>query len=179
MKHIKFGADLTKVDVAVLIKESALFKSQLAANYIDSQIHDRCIAISLKYNEKNKCPAKLAKEYIESMLVIVKKMPITTLLVCDGNYFKFLTKNSKADVFYGHICPCAIKGYEHLNIILAPNYQAVVYNPAMEDKIDLAVRTLHLHLLGSYQVPGINIIKHEEYPKTRTEIDQFLQKLHQ
>ena len=182
MQHILFGSDPALAEIAILIKTAAFAQSKIKAAYIDSQAAiptDKFIAFDLAYKPNNKCPADFAKEYIVDLLPEIDILGITTLLVCDPNYFKYLTKNSKADAHYGYICPCAIDGYTHIDVILAPNYQAILYNPAIQTKLDTAVNAMVTHKGGSFVLPGTGIIHSAHYPDTITEIQKALKKLHQ
>lgn len=180
MKHIQFTKDLSKLKIAILIKTTALNKIKLERYYINPSNLDlkNFIAFNLEYDKKGKCPAALAKEHIKDILPEINDLDVSTLIVCDVTYFKFLTKNKKAEPFYGYVCPCAIKNFEHINIILCPNYQAVIFNPNLQKKIDQTLETLEQHIAGIYTPPGQNIIHYAGYPYTVVEIQETLKELH-
>lgn len=182
MSSIKFG-DLTKLpSIAVLIKDTAFNQQRIRTNYIDP-LNDiinsnRFMAYELSYGGKKKPTAAHRKEYIESMLPALTKEGVKVLFVADGEYFKTLTGKTKVDSAYGYVCDCVIKDYEYLKVIISPNYKAVVYNPAIQKKIDLAVETLGNHISGTYKELGTNIIKSAEYPEGLEAIKNTLDRLY-
>lgn len=180
MHHIIFKEN-TSYETALLIKYTALKKHELESHYTN-QINikkDSIIAFSLKYNKFNKTTAKIIKEYLDTLLKSLDSLGITTLYVCDAAYFKALTKSRKADPHYGYILDCKIKGYEHMKVILGANYQRLFYNPAIQIKIDLSLKTLVEHKQGIHITLGSSIIHSEAYPDTINEIKKALNQLHQ
>jgi DNA polymerase-1 len=180
MHHILFGSDTSDLQVAILIKTTALNKVKLERHYLSESIlpAKSFIAFDLFYNDKNKCPAKEAKLHLKELLREVDELAITTILVCDAAYFKYVTKEKKADPHYGYVLPCAIGGYAHINVILCPNYQAMMYNPNLQEKVDMALDTLDRHLQGNYEAPGKDIIHTSAYPSKIREIEDALEDLH-
>lgn len=181
MRHILFDSHTYNLEVAILIKDSGFNKVKLNNNYIKPTAvpEEKFVAFNLEYDKPKTVTAKHAKDYLTELLPAINDLNITVLLVCDSNYFKYLTKNQKTDPFFGYVCPCAIDGYEHMNVILAPNFQALIYNPTLQSKMDLSLNALKQHLAGTYHEPGTNVIHYEAYPKTTTEIAGWLNKLHQ
>ena len=182
MRHILFGDNVDSVAVAILIKDSAFSKAKMLNYYIDplKGIDPKYfIGFDLSYQANNKCNAAHKKDYISVLLPEIDKLGIKNLLVADAEYFKTLTNNTKADSLYGYIVPCAIEGYEHMNVILSTNYGAIKHNPAMQSKLDYSMKTLFNHIKGNYADPGTDIIHSAKYPKSIGEIKLALQELHQ
>lgn len=182
MRHILFTPENPGVfPVALLIKNSGLRQKELENHYVNHLQVPKTdvVAFSLAYGEKGKCPASLQKEYLTGLLKALESLGTTTLYVCDSNYFKTLTNQKKAEPYYGYVLPCAIKGYEHINVVLGVNYQGLFYNPDIQQKIDLSLDTLNQHLTGNYQELGADIIHSEYYPSTYQEISNALNALHQ
>ena len=180
MKHILFGSNIENLKVAIAIKASALNKAKLTRYYIDpveSLEAENFVAYDLAYNGK-KAPVSLIRECLSELLPEIDERGINTLLVCDAPYFKTLTKNKKADPFYGYACPCAIEGYEHLQIVLCPSHQILMYNPLMQEKIDRALEALETTVMGNYEDPGQDIIKEAHYPRKLEDIKRTLDALH-
>ncbi|CAL9971688.1 DNA polymerase [Vibrio phage D269] len=163
-------------NVAILIKEQGLVKSAIEDTYI-KPTGLKCMSMSLDYGGKAKPSAATIRNYFESLLPALDKLGMKDLLVCDGEYFKKLCKVQKADPHYGYVLPVAIKGYEHMNAVLCPNHAAVMFNPAMQDKIDLGLQAMVAHKSGNYQDIGTSIIKHEEYPNDLSAIKKQLDTL--
>ncbi len=180
MKHSLFGSDTCKASIAILIKETGFNSQQIEQHYITpGRINPvGFVAFSLWYNDNNKCPAKTAKEYLYELLYEVDKLGIHTLLVADVAYFKFLTKETKAEPHIGYVLMSKFEGYEDkFNIIYIPNYQALVYNPAIQKNINTSLTTLEKHMRGEYTIPGTDIIQSAHYPKTLEEIADKLTEL--
>ena len=183
MQQILFESGSTVATIAILCKASSFHEKRLVANYVKPLMHQnvqKCslMAFSLPYQTKTKCNAQFAKDYLQVLLPKIAETSITTLFVADNIYFKYLTNIKKTMFCYGYIYPCAIEGYEHLQVILAPNYQAIIYNPALQEKLDLAVTTLSDYYHKIYSIPGTDIIKTAEYPKVLMDIEEVLEALH-
>ena len=181
MKHILFGSNIDDVQVAILIKDTALNELKMLRFYTQPcELESRnFIGFSLDYGGSKKVKASVAKDYIQELLPEIDEIGINTLLVCDGDYFKKLTKLPKTEPHHGYVCPCKIDGYEHMNIILCPNYNAIIHNPDISIKITRALETLTNHVKGDYEEPGKDIIHEAHYPDTIAGIKETLDALHQ
>lgn len=178
-----FGENPNALTVAILIKRRSLVKSAMVTNYINPLVkagidRNKCIAFSLTYHN-DKCSVFMAKEYLAELLPELDSLGIATLYCADSTYFKYLTKNTKADVHQGYACDCAIKGYEHFKVILGVNYQAVIFNPAIQSKLDASIQTLIGTMTGNYKEPGSDIIHLGLYPETVEDIRAALINLNQ
>ena len=183
MRHIQFeNAD--SHSIALLVKGSAFNQQELMANYVTPLKHlgvptKDIIAFTLKYNEVGKAPAKFIKEYLDNLLPGLDSLGVKYLLVTDANYFKTLTKQTKADPHFGYVLPCQIKGFEHMQVILGLNYQQLIYNPDLQAKLTMSLDTLAHAVQGTYIALGSTIIHSAEYPETPQSISATLDKLHQ
>jgi DNA polymerase-1 len=180
MKHALFDTDVCSASVAILIKETGFNSQHIRNEYIlPTGLNPRSVvAFSLRYNEAGNCPATHAREYLSELLFELETLGITTILVADSKYFKFLTGQSKVDPHHGYVLDSKLKGYEDkFKVILIPNYQATAYNPAIQEKIDLGLDTLVNHLKGVYVEPGTDIIKSAFYPETVYDITLALREL--
>lgn len=183
MRHIIFK-EANSYSVAVLVKSSSFNKQELQINYINPLVkrgiaEQEMIAFTLKYNSDGKAPATVIKEYLGNLLPALDGLGVKHLYVADANYFKTLAGQGKADPHYGYVLPCKIKGYEHMSVVLGLNHQALIYNPALQAKLDLSLFTLASGVAGNYQAIGSNIIHSAQYPKSWQEIRAALQSLHQ
>ncbi len=192
MKHVIFEQNAqNKYEIAVLVRESALDKAQMERHYVKPLVslgieENTIIGFSLKYTDKGTCPAKFIKEYLASLLKSMDSIGITTLLVSDASYFKVITNSRKTEPFHGYIKPCAIKDFEHINVILSINYKQLFFNPALQEKLDLSLNTLVKHVNGTHIVIGSDIIHYEYYANPNNEftnaalssIEQVLNSLH-
>ena len=184
MRYLLFGAPAPAYKVAVLIKTAAFTAHALQEHYVHP-LHaagipaDTVIGYTLKYDEHNKCTAKQAKEYLATLLPVRVSMGTEVLYVCDSAYFKILTKQTKADPHSGYVLPCAIAGFEHLQVVLGVNYQQLFYNPDLQTKLHAGLAAVSHWLHGTYTPPGTNILHHVSYPDTVADIRHTLQQLHQ
>ena len=170
--------------VALLIKECDLIESKINNYYLDDLENkggvskDDVISFTLTYNKENKCPVSLIKSYLGKLLKSLDRLQVKTLFVCDGNYFKTITNSKKTAPHLGYVLPCAIKGYEHMNVVLGINYQALLYNPVMQGKLDMALETLSNQVAGVHIPLGTSVIHSEFYPQSANEVQAALDNLH-
>ena len=185
MRHHIFEESPTgHYKVAVLIKGTAFNKRELEQNYVEQMnakgvAANEIIAFTLAYNESGKAPAAYIKGYLDNLLPALDGLGVTMLYVADSAYFKTLAGKPKAETHLGYVLPCAIKGYEHMSVVLGVNYQALIYNPELRAKLDLGITALTSSLAGNYQAPGADIIHSASYPSSLSDIAAALQSLHQ
>lgn len=182
MRHILF-AQRQSYETAILIKTNAFLQSEIERFYVDPIVNsgyakDKLIAFDLEYNSSGKAPVGVIKNYLTTLLKALKQLSVKYLYCADANYFKTLTKQTKADQHLGYILPCAIAGYEDMQVILGTNYQALTYNPLQADKLNLSVTTLCSVLKGTHSDIGTDILKWAYYPQTESEIDAAFAKMH-
>lgn len=183
MRHTIFR-EANTYSVAVLVKSSSFNKSELQINYVDPLIkrgiaEQEMIAFTLKYTPDGKAPATLIKEYLSNLLPALDSLGVKHLYVADANYFKTLSGQAKAEPHYGYVMPCKIKGYEHMTVVLGLNHQALIFNPALQAKLDLSLHTLASGVAGNYQAIGSNILHSAQYPESLQSIQEALKALHQ
>lgn len=183
MRHLIFE-EAASYPVALLIKGSSFNKSALVTNYTFPLTErgiaaNQVIGFTLEYNEAGKAPVSFIKAYLDKLLPALGSLGVKMLYVADSAYFKTLTKMTKAEPHHGYVLPCAIKGFEHMSVVLGINHQALIYNPELQKKLDLSLKTLSDALLGSYQPLGANIIHSADYPETLDQIEAALEGLHQ
>ncbi len=185
MRHIIFEeSNNNTYSTAVLIKNTSFNKFELQRNYIDNLnqkglTSNNIIAFTLDYNTSGKAPVKFIKEYLANLLPALDSLKTTTLYVADSAYFKVLVGKTKTEPHAGYILPCSIKGFEHMNVVLGVNYQALIYNPTLQSKLDLSLNTLANHITGTHKVLGNDIIHSAHYPRDLQQIADALESLHQ
>lgn len=179
MLHVMYGQRPESASVAILVKETALDAEKVKQAYITEigANPEGFIAYSLWYNDQNKAPADLAKDYLETVLTSVKSLGIKEILITDSIYFKFLTGQQKpASTFIGYPVKSKLKNFEgEFTVFYAPNYQATKYNPNIKQELELAMTHFKKHLTGSYVEPGKDIINTAQYPRTLNEIKSKLE----
>ena len=183
MRHIIFQ-NASQYPIAVLIKGTAFNQAAIESSYLQPLkgkgiTSDQVIAFSLVYTEANKAPVKLIKEYLDKLLPALDSQGVKYIYVADAQYFKKLVNKPKAEPHIGYALPCAVKGFEHMQVVLGLNYQALVYDPSQQSKLNLTLDTLANAVGGTYQALGTDIIHYSEHPETLDEIRAVLEKLHQ
>jgi DNA polymerase-1 len=183
MRHQIFK-EANTYNIALLSKGTSFNKHELRVNYVDPLIkrgiaEEEMVAFTLDYDSAGKAPAQHIKDYLSNLLPALDSLGVKHLYVADANYFKTLTGQGKADPHYGYVLPCKIKGYEHMSVVLGLNYQQLIYNPSLQQKLDLSLHALASGVSGNYQAIGTNIIHSAKYPETVSEIAEALQSLHQ
>lgn len=169
--------------IALLIKSTSFLSTELINNYL-APLDQRgiapasVIAFTLDYTSAKKVSVSFIKTYLEQLLPQLAKLNVKHVYCADSNYFKVLTGKPKADVHLGYVLPCKVKGYESLQIILGLNYQALIYNPASQPKLDLSLDTLAASVQGQYQAIGTGIIHSATYPESYHEVRDALRSLH-
>ena len=181
MRHILFQAS-DRHSLALLVKSTAFKEQELRTNYVDPLLKEGIalsdmIAFTLDYDENGKASVKYMKAYLAKLLPALDSLGVTTLNVTDGAYFKTLTKEGKAEPHFGYIKDCKIEGFGHMKVVLGLNYQQLIYNPDLQAKLDLSLKTLASHMQGTYQALGANIIHSAQYPETPESIAAALLRL--
>lgn len=178
MYHVIFE-EADKYEVAVLIKKKALDRDAMMKYYVTPSgvSPDKMIGFSLFYDSKDKAKAAEKTEYLNGLLKSLDSLGVTTLLIADSDYFKFMTKK-KVTGSLGYVMPCALKGYEHMSCILSVNHKVLYFNPDRVSEIELANQTMTDHVNGSFEEIGAGIIHSEHYPSELSDIKATLNKLH-
>lgn len=182
--HLFFGKNESgNYPVAVLMKQYTFDQNLIYKNYI-APLEERgikkedCIAFTLSYENAKKVSAQQVREYSGRLLNVLERTGTKFIYCTDGTYFKYLTGQKKSEVHLGYSLPCAVKGYEHMQVVLGVNYQVLIYAPDKKAHLDQGLDALCSKVLGNYVPPGDRIIHSEFYPKTPNEIRNALMELH-
>ena len=183
MQHVIFDKN-DSYKIALLIKTTAFNKAKLEELYTKPlkklKVPSKDIlAFDLIYPNPKKVPVSVQKAYLTDLLPILREQGVTLLCVADTSYFKTLTNKRKAEPHYGYVLPCALKGFTHLKVVLVPNYQSLYYNPDLQARVDMGLKTVADYLQGNYQELGTNIIHSHKYVKTPNQVFEVLQDLKQ
>ena len=184
MRHHIFTGHSDQYPVALLFKHTSFSKKDIESSYLGylnscGIAKEDVIALTLAYNESGKAPASFIKEYLGKLLKSLAHLGTTHLYVTDAAYFKVLAGVPKADPHHGYALSCKIKGYEHMTVVLGVNYQQLIYNPTLHERLKLSLDTLASSVQGTYQDPGSGIIHSAQYPQGYVAIQEALQGLHQ
>lgn len=180
MRHIVFE-DSDSYQVAILIKHSSFNHQDILNNYVKPLNElgipsNDVIAFNLEYNEQGKAPVKLIKDYLTNLLPELNAIGVKYLYVADANYFKVITGQAKADPHHGYVLPCKLIDSD-FKVILGINHSQLIYNPAVQIKLDLSLQTLVDAYLDAYKPLGDDVIHSATYPNEISEIAAFLESL--
>ena len=183
MKHQIFK-EADTYPIAILINSSSFQKIDLINSYVTplgklGVPDNRIIAFTLEQGTGKKPSASIVKEYLVTLLKTLKYLGVRFLYVADATYFKTLTGQTKAEPHLGYLLPCKIKDYEHMQVVLGLNHRQLIFNPDLQPKLDLSLKTLVSGFNGSYTAIGTTIVHSENYPNTVQKVTEALQKLHQ
>lgn len=185
MKYLTWGQPQETYPVAILIKQSALRKSAIESSYINmlesmGVKRERVIVISVAYNESNKAPVKLIKEYLsEELLPTLRDLKTKYVYCADGPYFKELTK-LKMDANFGNIHEMEFDGHQ-LCVTPGVNHQVLLFDESKREKVGYGIKAIVDHASGQYRPVGKDLLKSVEYIR-RDEVEkarEALAKLHQ
>jgi DNA polymerase-1 len=178
MHHLTYTDD-TSQGFPLCFLVPVISKSEILKEYItpfDIPPSD-VLVLGLHYaQDKKKTPAAEMKEYITGEIVpVLEDMEVQYVLVADSDYFKVLTKATKIDVNLGYVMDCVFGPWK---VVYVPNYRSIFYDPdKVRAKISQAMTAVVAHATETYQKPGADIIKFEEYPRSYTDIHNWLEKL--
>jgi DNA polymerase-1 len=183
MQHILFGAEQASYKLALLMKPITFQPQPLRRNYVEPLTHsgvlkqEDIIGFTMEYIN-GKAGVALQKECLANLLPVLDRLKVTYLYVTDGQYFKTLTGEKKAEVHYGYVLPCAIKGFEHMQVVLGVNYQALNFDPKKAGPMAQSMSAVLRHITGDYVAIGDEIIEQEYYPNNLADIKRTLDALH-
>jgi DNA polymerase-1 len=173
--------------VAVLIKGSSFVKGELTRYYVEpllaacngSVAFKDVIAFTLEYNENDKAPTGHIKDYLNKLMLGLNGLGVTHLYVADSAFFKVLAGVPKSEPHQGYALPVKFQAdqFGHMTCVLGLNYRQLIFDPALQPKLDTSIKALSTTIDGTYQAPGQGIIHSAFYPKTLEEISNSLESL--
>jgi DNA polymerase I len=181
MRHATYGANPATASIAILVKETSFNSEEIKTHYIDPLGANPAgfIAISLWYDDNDKCPAALAKDYLQTLLHSLQQLQIKTIIVTDAAYFKFITESKiAASAMIGYHTISKIAGYDSVfDVWYAPNFHAAQYNPKTSSDLAEALKCLKQHLTGNHVQPGTGIVHSARYTYSPLDIEDALSRL--
>ena len=182
MRHLLFEQAST-YNIAILVKAAAFKQQEILSNYVDPLVKlglskSNMIGFTLDYDDTGKAPVKFIKAYLDKLLPALASLGVEYLYVTDTAYFKVLTKQATAERHLGYVLPCVIAGHETMKVVLGINYQALIYNPDLQSKLDMSLDKLASSVGGCTAVLGSGIIHSALYPEGTESIAAALEKLH-
>ena len=150
--------------------EEAIYKY-----YLKHIPQEECAFLPLYLDKKKKkTSAQDMKTFISEQVVsLVNEKKCKYILVCNGEYFKLFTKNTKVEPFLGYVIETDL-GY----VSYVPSYEGALYDPTFETRVEQALVAVKKHAIGAYQEPGKGIIHTAIYPCSNSEISLVLESLY-
>lgn len=152
-------------------------KEELIRKYYLKDIKEEdCLFIPLYFEKgKKKTRVKDMKSFLEEeVFKKVKEEECKYLFVCNGEYFKCITKVGKVDPYLGYVLPI-----DGLNVLYVPSYEGALYHEdTIRHKIGIALNAALAHSEGHYKEPGKSIISTAIFPQSTSEIEIVLDSLH-
>lgn len=177
MYYLTFDKEeYSEYDVCLLTKN--LEKSQLFIYYVKEikELNTKVIAYELDAS-LNKASDR--REFLQELFNTLASLKVKYVLVADAEYFKTLTKNTKAEPFLGLAVPCAgINNSYGIMAFYTPNHTSAIYDPiSITHKIGLSLDGLKKIIQGNYIELGEDIIHSEKYPDNIKDIENSLNSL--
>lgn len=125
---------------------------------------------------KKKTPQGEIKQWIEEdLLGSLVDCGVQYVVVDNAEYFKILTKQPKAEPWFGYIMDSPFGSFK---VVYVPTFRSIFYDPdKRKHQIALGMHAVLNHVQGQYSPPGNSILHHEEYPDTLKGIQEFLNRL--
>lgn len=175
MHYLTFGDNPTNQYKYCLLLPS-LSEPEIRKYYIDEFFKGKeheVIAYDL-FKQHKRTPVKLQREYIDEFKDTVEHLGIEYFIVCDGEYFKTMSGESKVETNLGYI----LDHGDNQFISYVPNFQRVFYDPdKIKPQIHRGLTAVLNHSTGAYTVPGKDIIHKATYASTNKEAFQILDML--
>ena len=183
MQHHVYGTS-DDYPIAILVKKTAFNLTEIERIYIEALNRhgvskEDIIIVALDYDSKGKASQTFIKTQLPNLMSGLASVGTRYVYCADANYFKVLTKSTKAEPHLGYVLKCAVEDYDYLDVILGVNHKSLIHNPANEDKLNLSIDTLVNVTTGNYQGLGHDIIQAAYYPGTLEEIKEGLASLYQ
>jgi DNA polymerase-1 len=168
-------------DIAILLPNKDLKPDQIKKYYVNPLIaqgvdKDRIICITIELNDQGKAPITVIKPCMEIIGKMFDKFGVTRVMVCQSQYFKYLTKKKKVEVHYGY--PIKSPLLPNITFFASVTPGILFVKPAYQLYMDLSLKALAMHTAGKSNMFVHGVLKDVEYPSRPTEISQALADLH-
>ena len=177
MRYLTFGPEKATYKIAILVNE--IRRDDILREYIlpYGLSQDDIIVIDLHQSPgKKSTPITKRKAYITDELTpTLNDLKVEFLIVGDGDYFKALTNVAKVDPSLGYMMGTEFGDWR---VTYVPNYRTVFYDSIKApQKISAGINALISWMNGTYQDPGIGIVKFSDYVTDIEQISAWLDKL--
>lgn len=177
MQYYAYEPDKAEYPICILVPR--IRKDEIKRIYLDPAGLDPANVIIISLHQtpgKKKTTSAVMKDYVTNELVpVFQDLNVQHLIVGDAEYYKVLTKSTKADLKVGYVVDSA---YGPQKVVYVPNYQGMFKDPEkVTAKVTQSMNAFRDFLEGSYKDPGEGIIHFAAYPDTVAEIKEWLDKL--
>lgn len=158
MTKLRF-TDNASPDIGFLIKEALVKPNNKQvfgtkyfipiAKHLDAKIANRVEVIGTFHPASGKVKKADLKISAHETLEYCDTIGITTLLVADSEYFKYLAGVTAVEKHIGSTFQCAVKDYEHITVLPLQSYQAVEMFPEKQPLMDKCLETAGKYLSGA------------------------------
>lgn len=122
--------------------------------------------------KRKKTTASDMKEYLQEVEETLAQFKVEYVVICNGDYFKTFSSQTKADVWIGYI-----KSVNQYKVLYCPDYKAIFYDPdKVRVKIYRALNALNQSIKGIYEDPG-TLQFTEHHPCLSSDIEKALTEL--
>lgn len=175
MRYLTFTIpEPTSFDVCFLT--STLNKADIRRLYLEphlSQIEPQCLAYSLAAPNVS-TRVTFMRDYLSAILPVLGSLSVRYLVVSDAQYYAVLTRKKASDSV-GYVRPSVDGAFQ---VVYVPPGSQVFHNPLKgREDIRASLSALKNHMEGTYNDPGMDVIKTAHYPSTPEAILAALQEL--
>lgn len=177
MRYLTFGPEKTSYKIAILVTE--IRRDEILREYITPYgLNENDIIVLDLHQSPNKkaTPMEERKQYIvDELAPTLDDLKVEYVIVGNGDYFKAFTKVSKVEPSLGYVVPTEFGSWM---LTFVPDYRTVFYDPVKQSqKIATGINGLLNWMHGTYQPPGVDILKFTEYVEDTEQIGIWLDKL--
>lgn len=155
LKHHIYGeSPANAYPIALLIKDRAMDKQEIYNHYLEpmkSQGIDPedVVVFNLQYNDKNKAPVTVISQHLKLLYPALQQLSVKAVLVADAAYFKRMTGQTKTETAFGY--PFALKENTDISCHLTVNYQQLIYQPNLKQKLNMSVNAFARYFVSQEQ----------------------------
>jgi DNA polymerase-1 len=167
ISYLTFKDPTVAKPVAILVAARDMDETALREHYVtplvaEGILEEDIIAFNLEH-ERGKTTVAKARNYLDKLKPIMDSAGVETIMVCDGNYFKALTKATKSEAFLSYRMDTI---WDEQDAFYSPGFRQIFYSPETTDKIQLAIRGLAAHRAGQAGLFEEEILRNPQYPKS-------------
>ena len=178
INHLVLTATPTTKPIALLVPKRDFNKDLIVDNYIKPMVasgipQEDIIVFDLESNN-GKVTMTAAREYLAKLKPIMDSIGVESILCCDGQYFKALTKATKIKP---HLSYRMDTLWPEQSAFYCPSFRQIFHNPRVIDEIDLAIKGLKAHHNDEDSVFMHSILENVHYPSRPKEIRKWIRDL--